>query len=105
MVGSGEAESRAVVDAVRSAVTAAHLDAGANITGLLIDMGCAHEGDFRQHFMCWQLTRVLGPSLTEMVPPAIVRRLAKQKAARSRFADPGEGGSGSAKLHRYLTAV
>ncbi|MGH3831807.1 MAG: hypothetical protein ACRDRS_15395 [Pseudonocardiaceae bacterium] len=93
MVGSGEAESRAVVGAVRSAVAAAHLDAGANITGLLIDMGCAHDVDFRRHFMCWQLTRVLSPSLTEIVPPAVVRGLAKQKAARSRIADPGEGGS------------
>jgi len=73
MIGSGEAEPRAVVGAVRGAVGQARLDAGVNITGLLIDIELADDGDCRRHFMCWHLTRALGPSLSELVPPAVVR--------------------------------
>lgn len=75
MIDSGEAESRAITGAVRGAIGQARLDAGVNITGLLVDMGSAQSVDFRQHFMCWQLTRVLRPSLTEKVSPAVVRSL------------------------------
>lgn len=79
MIGSGEAESRAITGAVRGAIDQARLDAGVNITGLLVDMGSAQSVDFRQHFMCWQLTRVLRPSLTEKVSPAVVRSVAQQE--------------------------
>jgi hypothetical protein len=82
MINSGEAESRAVAGAVRGAIGQARLDAGVNITGLLVDMGSAESLDYRQHFMCWQLTRVLRPSLTEKVPPAVVRSVVKQDTAR-----------------------
>src|SRR5919199_5109720 len=84
MVNSGEAESRAVAGAVRGAIVQARLDAGVNITGLLGDMGSAERVDYRQHFMCWQLTRVLRPSLSEKVAPAVVRSVVKQDTARSR---------------------
>lgn len=78
MIGSGEAESRAVVSAVRGAVGQARLDAGVNITGLLIDLESADVMDFRRYFMCWHLTRVLRPSLTEMVPLSVVRRVTRK---------------------------
>jgi hypothetical protein len=84
MINSGEAESRAVARAVRGALGQARLDAGVNITGLLVDMGSAESVDYRQHFMCWQLTRVLRPSLSEKVAPAVVRSVVKQDTARSR---------------------
>jgi hypothetical protein len=84
MIDSGEAESRAVAGAVRGAIGWVRLDAGVNITGLLVDMGSAESVDYRQHFMCWQLTRVLRPSLTEKVPPAVVRSVVKQETARLR---------------------
>jgi hypothetical protein len=86
MIGSGEAESRAVAGAIRGAIGQARLDAGVNITGLLVDIGNADSVDYRQHLMCWQLTRVLRPSLTEMVPPAVIRRVVEQETARSRTA-------------------
>ncbi len=73
MIGSGEAESRAVASAIRGAVAASRLDAGVNIAGLLVDLNVAVDADCRQLFMCWQLTRVLGPSLAEKVPPPVVR--------------------------------
>ncbi|MGH3695548.1 MAG: hypothetical protein ACRDRX_16435 [Pseudonocardiaceae bacterium] len=73
MIGSGEAESRAVARAIRGSVAQSRLDAGVNIAGLLVDLGVAVDTDCRQLFMCWHLTRVLGPSLTEMVPPSVVR--------------------------------
>ena len=84
MTNSGEAESRAVAGAVRGAIGQARLDAGVNITGLLADMGSAESVDYRQHFMCWQLTRVLRPSLSEKVAPAVVRGVVKQDTAWSR---------------------
>ena len=84
MINSGEAESRAVAGAVRGAMGQVRLDAGVNITGLLVDMGSAESVDYRQHFMCWQLTRVLRPSLTEKVAPAVVRSVVKQDTARWR---------------------
>ncbi len=84
MINSGEAESRAVAGAVRGAIGQARLDAGVNITGLLVDMGSAESADFRRHFMCWQLTRVLRPSLGEKVAPAVVRSVVKGDTARSR---------------------
>jgi hypothetical protein len=37
MIGSGEAESRAVAGAVNSATGQARLDTGVNITGLLVE--------------------------------------------------------------------
>jgi hypothetical protein len=83
MIHSGEAESRAVVSAVKGVIGQARLDAGANITGLLIDMESADSADSRRHFMCWHLTRMLGPSLTEMVPPTIIRRVTKTVIASS----------------------
>lgn len=77
MIGSGEAESRAIASAVRGAVAQSRLDAGVNIAGLLVDLdvAVAADSDSRQLFMCWHLTRVLGPSLTEMLPPPTVRRV------------------------------
>jgi hypothetical protein len=91
MIDSGEAESRAVAGAVRGAMGQARLDAGVNITGLLVDIGSAESGDYRQHFMCWQLTRVLRPSLTEKVPPAVVRSVVKQDTAQRRTIAPSYG--------------
>lgn len=88
MIGSGEAESRAVAGAVNSAIGQARLDAGVNITGLLVDINSAGSVDYRQHFMCWQLTRVLRPSLTENAPPAVVRRVVDQETAPSRIVSP-----------------
>lgn len=67
MIGSGEAESRAVASAIRGAVAQSRLDAGVNIGGLLVDLDVAVDADSRQLFMCWHLTRVLRPSLTEVV--------------------------------------
>src|ERR671917_1600713 len=84
MIDSGEAESRAVAGAVRGALGQARLDAGVNIIGLLVDIGSAESVDYRQHFMCWHLTRVLRPSLTEKVPPAVIRSVVEQETARSR---------------------
>lgn len=88
MIGSGEAESRAVAGAVNSAIGQARLGAGVNITGLLVDIDSAGSVDYRQHFMCWQLTRVLRPSLTENVPPAVVRSVVDQETAPSRIVSP-----------------
>lgn len=84
MIDSGEAESRAVAGAVKGAIGQARLDAGVNITGLLVDIGSAESVDYRQHLMCWHLTRVLRPSLTEEVSPAVVRSVVEQEMARSR---------------------
>jgi hypothetical protein len=84
MIDSGEAESRAVVAAVKGAIGQARLDAGVNITGLLVDIGSAESVDCRQHLMCWHLTRVLRPSLTEKVPSAVIRSVVEQETARSR---------------------
>jgi len=97
MINSGEAESRAVAGAVRGAIGQARLDAGVNITGLLVDMGSAESVDYRQHFMCWQLTTVLRPSLSEKVAPAVVRNVVKQDTARSRtgFLSGGSWRAGS----------
>jgi hypothetical protein len=97
MTHSGEAESRAVAGAVRGAIGQARLAAGVNITGLLVDMGSAKSVDCRQHFMCWQLTRVLRPSLSEKVAPAVVRSVVKQDTARSRtgFLSGGSWHAGS----------
>jgi hypothetical protein len=97
MINSGEAESRAVAGAVRGAIGQARLDAGVNITGMLVDMGSAESVDYRQHFMCWQLTRVLRPSLSEKVAPAVVRSVVKQDTARSRtgFLSGGSWRAGS----------
>ena len=86
MIDSGEAESRAVAGAVKGAIGQARLDAGVNIIGLLADLGNADGVDYRQHLMCWHLTRVLRPSLTEKVPPAVVRSVVDQETARSRTA-------------------
>jgi hypothetical protein len=88
MIGSGAAESRAVAGAVNCAIGQARLDAGVNITGLLVDIDSAGSVDYRQHFMCWQLTRVLRPSLTENVSPAVVRRVVDQETAPSRIVSP-----------------
>ena len=88
MIGSGEAKSRAVAGAVNSAIGQAHLDAGVNITGLLVDIDSAESVDYRQHFMCWHLTRVLRPSLTEKVPPVVVRNVVDQETAPSRIVSP-----------------
>ena len=88
MIDSGEAESRAVAGAVKSAIGQARLDAGVNITGLLVDIDRADSMDYRQHFMCWHLTRVLRPSLTEKLPPAVVRSVADQETVTSRIISP-----------------
>ncbi len=88
MIDSGEAESRAVAGAVKSAIGQARLDAGVNITGLLVDIDLADSMDYRQHFMCWHLTRVLRPSLTEKVPPAVVRSVVDQETVTSRIISP-----------------
>lgn len=88
MISSGEAESRAVAGAVKSAIGQARLDAGVNITGLLVDIDSADSMDYRQHFMCWHLTRVHRPSLTEKVPPAVVRSVVDQKTVASRIISP-----------------
>ncbi len=81
MIGSSEAESRAVAGAVKGALGQARLDAGVNITALLVDIDSADSLDYRQHFMCWQLTRVFRPSLSEKVPPAVVRSVVKETVA------------------------
>ncbi len=91
MIDSSEAESRAVAEAVKGAIGQGRLDAGVNVTGLLVDIGHATSVDYRQHLMCWHLTRVLRPSLTEKVPPAVVRSVVEQETARSRTASPGHG--------------
>lgn len=83
MIHSDEAEFRAVVSAVKGVIGQARLDAGANLTGVLIDMERADSVDSRRHFMCWHLTRVLGPSLTEMVPPAVIRTVTTTVIASS----------------------
>lgn len=88
MIGSGEAESRAVAGAVNSAIGQARLDAGVNITGLLVDIDSAESVDYRQHFMCWHLTRILRPSLSEKVPPAVVRSVVEQETALSGVVSP-----------------
>jgi hypothetical protein len=114
MINRGEAESRAVTGAVRGAIGQARLDAGVNITGLLVDIGSAESVDYRQHFMCWQLTRVLRPSLSEKVTPAVVRSVVKQDTARSRtgFLSDRSWGAGSPlsdlggmHLHREVPAA
>jgi hypothetical protein len=75
-----------------------------NITGLLVDLGSAENMDFRQHFMCWQLTRVLRPSLAEKVSPSVVRSVVDQQTARSRTVSPSHrfwrAGSPSSPLSR-----
>ena len=91
MINSGEAESRAVAGAVRGALGQARLDAGVTISGLLVDLGSANSVDYRQHLMCWQLTRVLRPSLTEKLPPAVVRNVVKQDTAHWRTILPSYG--------------
>lgn len=91
MIDSGEAESRAVAGAVRGAMGQARLDAGVNITRLLVDIGSAESVDYSQHFMCWQLTRVLRPSLTEKVSAAMVRSVVKQETALWRTGSPSYG--------------
>lgn len=90
MIGSGEAESRAVAGAVKGAVSQVRLDAAVNIAGLLIDIDRADGVDCRQYFMCWHLTRILGPSLTEMVPPAVVRSVVNEDTAPPRIAAPNQ---------------
>jgi hypothetical protein len=55
------------------------LRAKVNMIGILIDMGSADTTDTLQYCMCWQLTRVLGPSLSEIIPPALERSLIERK--------------------------
>jgi hypothetical protein len=88
MTGSGEAESRAIAGAVKNAIGQARVDAGVNITGLLADIDSADSVDYRQHFMCWHLTRTLRPSLTEKLPPAMVRRVLDSETVPSRILSP-----------------
>ncbi len=88
MIDSGEAESRAVAGAVHSAISQTRLDAGMNLTGLLVDIDSADSVDYRQHLMCWQLTRVFRPSLTEKVPPTVVRRVVEGKTALPPIGSP-----------------
>jgi len=47
MIGNGEAETRAVAGAVKAAVDQVHLDAGVNITGMLVDLDAADDLDSR----------------------------------------------------------
>ncbi|HEX2301027.1 MAG TPA: hypothetical protein VHH34_21385 [Pseudonocardiaceae bacterium] len=68
-------DNEEVAAAVAGAVGQAPLDAGVNLTGLLIDMDRADSVDSRRYFMCWQLTRVLAPSLAEKVSPALARKV------------------------------
>lgn len=76
--------------AVAGAVGQAPLDAGVNLTGLLIDMDRADSIDSRRYFMCWQLTRVLAPTLTEKVSPALARKVINGKQPASpRIVPPG----------------
>ena len=92
MIGNGEAETRAVAGAVKAAVDQVHLDAGVNITGMLVDLDAADDLDSRQYFMCWLLTSVLGSSLAEIVPPAVVRSVVNsKKAALPYLAPPNRG--------------
>ncbi|HET9254790.1 MAG TPA: hypothetical protein VFO16_06260 [Pseudonocardiaceae bacterium] len=95
MIGSGEAESRAIAGAVRDAIGQARLDAGVNLAGLLAEIGSADSVDYRQLFMCWHLTRTLRPSLVEQLPPAMVRDVLGREAARSKIVSP-HGGAGPA---------
>lgn len=77
-----------VVAAVAGAVDQAPLDAGVNLTGLLIDMDRADSVDSRRYFMCWQLTRVLAPSLAEKVPPDVARKVVNGKRGAQPPVDP-----------------
>jgi len=52
MIGSGEAESRAVSEAVHRAIGQARLDAGAHITGLLAANDRPEGVHYRQQSMC-----------------------------------------------------
>ncbi|MGH3889255.1 MAG: hypothetical protein ACRDSZ_22305 [Pseudonocardiaceae bacterium] len=104
MIGSGEAEARAVAGAVKSAVGQARLDAGVNIASLLVDIDMADSVDCRQYFMCWHLTRVLGPSLTEMVPPAVVRGVTNNRYGVAAYRFLHEG-SRSAELQMHCAAA
>jgi hypothetical protein len=63
-------EEAAIAAAVAEAVDQTPLHAKVNSVGLRIDMGWADTTDALQYCMCWQLTRVLGPSLREKLPPA-----------------------------------
>jgi hypothetical protein len=112
MIGSGEAESRAVASAVKGAVGQVRLDAGVNITGLLIDIDSADDVDCRQYLMCWHLTRVLRPSLTEIVPPAVVRSVVHREEAappdaphRSLATPPSPPAWRAASTTRFLNVV
>lgn len=91
MIDSDEAESRAIAGAVKGAIGQTRRDAGVNITGMLVDIGNAESVDYRQHLMCWHLTRVLRPSLIEKVPPAVIRSVVEQEIARSRTASLSYG--------------
>lgn len=105
MIGSGEAESRAVAGAVRDAIGQARLDAGVNLTGLLADIDSADSMDFRRLFMCWHLTRVLRPSLTEKLPAAMIRSVLDQKISLLRIVSPrgetGRVGSPPSEMHPH----
>lgn len=74
MIGNDDTESRAIAAAVAGAADQSRLDAGVNITGLLIDLDNTDHTDARRYLMCWHLTRVLAPSLAEKVRPALVRK-------------------------------
>ena len=73
MIDNEEAGLHPIAAAVAGAGEQLPLDARVNIMGPLIDMGQADSIDVRRYCMCWHLTRVLGPSLSEKFPPAVVR--------------------------------
>jgi hypothetical protein len=112
MTRNGEAESRAVVGAVKGTVGQVRLEAGVTIGGLLIDIDSANDVDCRQHFMCWHLTRVLRPSLTELVPPAVVRSVVRREETappdalhRSLATPPSPPARRAASTTRFLNLV
>lgn len=67
----------AVAGAVDQACLDARVNARVNMTGLLLDIDLANSVDARQYCMCWHLTRVLGPSLREQVPPTVASNVAR----------------------------
>jgi hypothetical protein len=77
MINDEEARLHAIAAAVAGAGEQLPLDARVNIIGSLIDMDQADSIDVRRYCMCWHLTRVLGPSLSETIRPAVVRAVVR----------------------------
>ena len=75
MADDGEVDPLAFEGVFGDAASRACLNSRVNMMGSTIDLGKASSMDYREYFMCWQLTRVLALSVAEKVPPALVRRV------------------------------